>query len=153
MRLWRICSSRHMQTAFSGTGSKLAGGRWTPPGRLAVYTAQHQSTAILEMLVHMNPAHFGTGFILIAADLPDDTTLETVEAADLPANWRLHRDGAGLRQIGSDWLARGESVALLAPSAVAPTDFNVILNPAHPDFARLAIHEPTPYAFDPRLLA
>lgn len=151
MRIWRICSSHHSSTAFSGLGNKHYGGRWTPPGRLAIYTAQQQSTAILEMLVHMDTRHFGSGFVLIAAELPDEIAVEAVRPDELPADWRERRDDPELQRIGLDWLARAASVALLVPSAVAPSDLNVILNPAHPDFERLTIHAPEPFVFDPRL--
>ena len=152
MRLWRITTIRHAATAFSGTGSRYAGGRWTPPGRLAVYTAQHPSTAVLEALVHMEPAHFGSNFVLIAAELPDETQMEKLAPEDLPADWRRRFEDTELQQVGADWLDRAASVALLVPSAVVPADYNVILNPEHPDFAAIAIHEPEAYVFDPRLL-
>ena len=152
MRVWRICSRRHAETAFSGLGSKRAGGRWTPPGHLAVYTAQHTSTAILEMLAHMEPAHFGVGFVLIAADLPDATTFENIAVADLPKDWRTLQDAPELQRIGLKWLKRGEHSALRVPSALVPSECNFILNPDHPDFAKIEIHPPEPLVFDPRLI-
>ncbi|MCB1735515.1 MAG: RES family NAD+ phosphorylase [Gammaproteobacteria bacterium] len=151
MRVWRICSSRHATSAFSGIGSKQVGGRWTPPGRLAVYTAEQQSTAILEMLVHMDPRHFSTGFVVIAADLPDNAALETVDTEALPGDWRTRTEDPRLRRIGRDWLERGDTLALRVPSVVSPPEFNLILNPAHPDFERITIHAPEPFLFDPRL--
>lgn len=152
MRLWRITMARHGATAFSGIGSRNAGGRWTPPGRLAVYTAEHTSTAILEMLVHMDPAHFGRNFVLIAADLPDDLSIDVVTEADLPSDWRTRYEDDELQQVGADWLDRAQSVGLVVPSAVAPAESNIILNPEHPEFAAVTIHDPEPYLFDPRLL-
>lgn len=152
MRLWRITTVRHAATAFSGIGSRSAGGRWTPRGRLAVYTAEHASTAILEMLVHMEPAHFGSNFVLISADLPDELHMEIVDPEDLPEDWRTRFEDDPLQQVGTAWLDRAASVALIVPSSVVPAEHNIVLNPEHPDFAAITVHEPEPFRFDPRLL-
>jgi RES domain-containing protein len=40
---------------------------------------------------------------------------------------------------------------LSVPSAVIPKERNYILNPAHPDFARIVFASPEPFDFDDRL--
>jgi RES domain-containing protein len=42
-------------------------------------------------------------------------------------------------------------VVLRVPSVVTAGEFNFILNPRHPDFARLKLGLPEPFAFDARL--
>ena len=37
------------------------------------------------------------------------------------------------------------------PSVVVPMEFNYVLNPKHPDFARVVVATPLPFPFDPRL--
>jgi RES domain-containing protein len=37
------------------------------------------------------------------------------------------------------------------PSALVADEFNLILNPTHPDFSRLTIGPPRPFAFDGRI--
>jgi hypothetical protein len=37
------------------------------------------------------------------------------------------------------------------PSALVPATFNVMLNPLHPDAARLRIKSSVKYPFDPRI--
>jgi RES domain-containing protein len=37
------------------------------------------------------------------------------------------------------------------PSVIVPREWNYLLNPAHPDFGRLAVGEPEPFAFGERL--
>ena len=49
------------------------------------------------------------------------------------------------------WFA-ATSVALRVPSAVVPIEFNFVLNPKHPDFAKLVIGPRQPLPIDPRLL-
>jgi hypothetical protein len=36
---------------------------------------------------------------------------------------------------------------------IVPSEFNYVLNPVHPDFARIGVGKPLPFPFDPRLLA
>ena len=38
------------------------------------------------------------------------------------------------------------------PSVIIPGEPNYLLNPEHPDFKKIAIGEPVPFCFDPRLL-
>jgi RES domain-containing protein len=42
-------------------------------------------------------------------------------------------------------------VALRVPSSVVLGEFNYLLNPAHPDFARITIARPESFDFDSRL--
>lgn len=86
------------------------------------------------MLAHMEPAHFDHIFVLIAADLTDDLSMDIVNPDDLPDDWRTRYEDEELQQIGDDWLNRAESVALSVPFAVVPTERSVILNPEHIDF-------------------
>ena len=75
-----------------------------------------------------------------------------IEITDpLPGDWRLLPTPPSTRELGSRWVAESRSVALRVPSIVVDGEFNYLLNPRHPDFARLKIGEPQPFSFDPRL--
>ncbi|AVT78400.1 hypothetical protein RPPS3_43380 [Rhodopseudomonas palustris] len=50
MELWRISNYADL----TGTGGLRASGRWHSRGRRIVYLADHPSSAVLEMLVHMD---------------------------------------------------------------------------------------------------
>ena len=56
------------------------------------------------------------------------------------------------RLLGDAWARESRSAALAVPSAIIPEELNLLLNPNHPDFAKIKIAKPTPFAFDPRLL-
>lgn len=43
--------------------------------------------------------------------------------------------------------------AVLAVPSVIVGELNYVLNPAHPDFARVNFAEPVPFRFDARLIA
>lgn len=151
MRVWRLTAKRHAATAFDGIGNQKVGSRWVPAGLAAVYTSEHAATAILENLVHMEPEHFGRRYALIAADIPDDAKVETLDIQDLPKDWQNRYEDAALRAIGKAWLERASSAFLIAPSAIIPEERNIIVNPKHPDFERLLIHPPRDFDFDARL--
>ena len=83
------------------------------------------------------PVYIDEPFIEIADPLPDD--------------WRQLPAPPSTRDLGSRWVAESRSVVLRVPSIVVNGEFNYLLNPRHPDFARLKIGEPLPFSFDPRL--
>jgi RES domain-containing protein len=66
-------------------------------------------------------------------------------------DWRATPGPAALKSIGSDWAKTGRSAVLVVPSAVTPSETNLLLNPRHVDTQRLVVHPPEPVAFDPRL--
>jgi RES domain-containing protein len=53
--------------------------------------------------------------------------------------------------IGDAWFDASQSVALRVPSVVVRGEYNLLLNPEHPDMAQIAIGRPEPFFFDPRL--
>lgn len=52
--------------------------------------------------------------------------------------------------MGDEWLAQRRSVILSVPSVVLG-ERNYVLNPAHPDFQRIAFASRIPFRFDMRL--
>ena len=47
--------------------------------------------------------------------------------------------------------ARGQAVPFVAYDLDFATDFNLLLDPKHPEFAVLRPEAPTPFGFDPRM--
>ncbi|MGH2416336.1 MAG: RES family NAD+ phosphorylase, partial [Microcystaceae cyanobacterium] len=88
MRVWRLSKRKYAQKAFSGEGTQKVDGRWTPRGVKAVYTSSSLALAALELLVHLEREDIITGFVAIAADIPDDLPVEVVSPIQLPDNWR-----------------------------------------------------------------
>jgi hypothetical protein len=54
--------------------------------------------------------------------------------------------------IGHAWLRSKASAVLRVPSVPIPEESNFLLNPAHAEFAKLAIGTPKDFRFDPRLI-
>jgi RES domain-containing protein len=148
--VWRITTSRFARTAFSGEGARLYGGRWNPKGREVVYTAASQSLALLEMMVQDDPLR--AQYLLIPAQLPDDLPEIRIDTDQLPEDWRTIGARDDLQSIGEAWLQGARTTVLSVPSAVVPAERNYLLNPRHPDFARILIGEPQSLETDMRLL-
>jgi RES domain-containing protein len=53
LKCFRLVDEDYLESAFSGDGARLYGGRWNAPGVAMVYTAQSLSLAQLELLVHL----------------------------------------------------------------------------------------------------
>ncbi len=148
--VWRITTARFAQTAFSGEGARLYGGCWNPKGCEVVYTAESQSLALLELMVQDDPLR--ANYVLIPAALPADLQMTQIDAGQLPDNWRTLGARDVLQAMGQEWIQNGQTAVLTIPSVVVPAERNYLLNPRHPDFARIAIGEPQSLVTDTRLL-
>ncbi len=87
MRVWRL--SRY--ASLDGAGGLHTSGRWHTRGRPVVYAAESASTALLEVLVHLevDPEDLPDGFLLLAIDIPDDVAMETIEPNELAPDWTV----------------------------------------------------------------
>ena len=83
MELWRISN----YVDLSGIGGLRAAGRWHSQGRRIVYLADHPSSALLEMLVHMDRDFIPPTHQLLRVAVPDDIKVETV-GSELSQDWR-----------------------------------------------------------------
>jgi len=148
--VWRITTARFANTAFSGEGARLYGGRWNPRGWEVVYTADSQSLALLEMMVQDDPLR--ARYVLIPGQLPAGMRETRIEVEQLPGDWRTLGARSVLQEMGHAWLLRAETAVLSVPSAVVPAERNYLLNPRHPEFAQIVIGEPQSLETDARLL-
>ena len=150
LRLVRVCKARY--PAFDGTGAALYGGRWNSPGAPVVYASDSYAGALLEILVHAGTDELPGPHHAVRIDVPADVLVERVRPDALPG-W----NGAGervARAAGDRWRAAGRSAVLLVPSVVAaPHDWNAVIDPLHPDAARLHVSESSPVDWDRRLFA
>ena len=148
--VWRITTRRFVDSAFSGEGARLFGGRWNRSGQSLVYTAESRSLALLEMLVQDAPlrAHY----VLIPAHLPASLRVEMIGASALPQGWRTQGARDSLQAMGAEWLGQSRSCVLAVPSAVIPAELNFLINPLHPDFPHITLGLPEPLETDLRLV-
>jgi RES domain-containing protein len=148
--VWRIVKAKYADSAFSGEGAARAGGRWNSRGEWVVYASGTLSLAALELLVHLNPpVHFE--WIALRAEI-DTGLVESLDPALLPPDWQRFPATDATRAHGDAWLSEGRSAVLAVPSVIVPGENNYLINPAHPDFRKITVSAPEPFAFDSRLL-
>jgi RES domain-containing protein len=148
MELWRISNYADLK----GIGGLRASGRWHFAGQPVVYLAEHPASALLEILVHQQLSHseyVPDSYQLLRIKVPDELAIAELQEADTPENWRA--DMQWTQSAGTEWLAGGATALLKVPSAILPAT-NFLLNPAHPDAARLEIAEVLQVSHDRRIL-
>jgi RES domain-containing protein len=146
---YRIVKARHARTAFSGHGARIAGGRWNRPGDAMVYTSGSLALAAIETFVHLGEDGLHIPFVYFRVDIPEDLPIQRMLRP--PARWRAEPPEAASMRLGSAWVRRGDTAVLDVPSAIVAAERNYLLNPAHPDFARIRIGRATRFSFDPRM--
>lgn len=152
-RIYRILRRAYARTPFDGQGAYRYDGRWSSPGTRLSYTSEHQSLAMLEYFVHLEKDDLPADLVLAVAEVPDDLARERVEVGDMPANWRESAAPPELARLGDEFSQRGEHCFLLVPSVLAPNEHNCLINPEHPDYKRVEIHDVEPLSYDPRMFA
>lgn len=100
--------------------------------------------------MHVDPDLAPEDLVAIPAEIPDALPSTRLEVRDLPRAWRRFPAPEALARIGTDWAAAGKTAALWVPSTLVPRERNVLLNPAHPDFAKIRAGTPEPFSLDPR---
>ncbi len=136
MRLWRLTRVGH--TALDGAGAARHGGRYSPPGTPVVNFASEAGLAVLVALRYLpgNPA-----------DAPDDYLLGWTEIDAIPE--RVHEtDGDdAIRDWVTDWCGDRRSLLAAVRSQVLPEADIVLMNPLHPDAARVRPLATRPFSF------
>lgn len=147
---WRIVSANCKDKAYTGDGARIYGGRWNSKGVAVVYTAGSLALASIEMIVNLPAPKLLQKYVRISAQISSDFVSDLSEA-DLPEDWSSRPISPSTRAIGDRWAKKQSSAVLRVPSIVVPDEYNYLLNPAHPDFAKIEIGKPIVYYFDPRL--
>ncbi|MEX0608086.1 MAG: RES domain-containing protein [Balneolaceae bacterium] len=150
MNLFRI-TRRKYAGDLTGEGARIHGGRWNRKGFNVLYTSEHESLATLELLAHTSIANIPEDLEMLEISIPDGIPFDEVSIKDLPENWRVYPAPKKLADIGTDWIINRNKLLLKIPSVIIPSEFNVLINPAHPDFSRVSVKEISAFSFDDRL--
>jgi RES domain-containing protein len=151
LRAWRLSKQRYAAAAFTGEGARLFGGRWNPVGVSVVYASLSLSLAVLEVFVHMTAQAEPSDFVSVMVDLGiEEDQAERVDKSKLPRDW-ARIESPATQEIGREWAHSMRSLALLVPSVIVDDEWNVLINPLHPDAARVKIAQPKPFHFDQRM--
>src|SRR5258705_1396638 len=115
----------------------LAGQRWNSKGIAVAYAGATPASCLVEAMMHVHDDGFPLGWRMLEIEVPDDSIF-TFPASRYPKGWDEFPYRAEVQRIGDDWVASNRSLVLAVSSAVDKTSKNYIINPAHPDFAKIA---------------
>ncbi|QYF92583.1 RES family NAD+ phosphorylase [Massilia sp. PAMC28688] len=149
MRFWRIAQRKYaLDRACLGTS--MYGGRWNPIGMPALYCGSTIAISSLEKFVHIASGALPPQ-VLVAIDVPDDCALFEPDISALPMGWDAMPTSTSAQAFGGQWLSGLTHVGMRVPSAIVNEETNIVLNPQHPEFARVSLTEIRPFTFDPRM--
>jgi RES domain-containing protein len=147
--VWRIARRPHALDTL-GAGARQDGGRWNRPGTGVIYAGSTIAIAALERFVHLAGV-VPADLVLVRVTLPDGCSTEMPEDSDLPRGWDLVPPGPASMDFGTRWAQEMRSLVLYVPSVVLREEKNAVLNPAHPEFARVKLAIERPFNYDPRM--
>lgn len=153
--IWRISKETPEFAAddLSGGGAKVVGGRWNRKGTAAVYASMSIALATLETRAHLGGNIAIRNAFLVRIDVPEAlwARRSTVSLNSLPRAWLAEPPGVASIDFGEAWLHACAHLLLLVPSILVPEEFNVVINPAHPDAGQLRADVARHNIYDPRL--
>lgn len=150
MKVYRIAKTHYIND-LSGSGARIFGGRWNHKGMGMIYTSENRALATVEYLVHVPLSIVPGDLSLVTLEIPDEINPKEILTSDLPSNGRDYPAPSRLAELGTNWATKNESLLLRVPSAVVEYEFNILINPLHPDMKHVSIFQIESYAFDKRL--
>jgi RES domain-containing protein len=150
MEVFRLVREK-FSDSLSGKGAAFKGARWNSTGVELIYTASNRSLAMAEVAVHVSLLTLSDDYCMVTIHIPDDVSLKKLTQADLPENWNAFPNPASTQTIGDKFVFENQYCVLMIPSSVTQGDFNLLINPNHPDFVKIKIIGIEKFPFDRRI--
>ena len=147
MIVYRIARERYADD-LSGTGARMYGGRWNSKGIALLYTAESRALAAMELAVHIDLNDLPMDLMLISIRLPESAAPQDVSTFE---GWDQHPPGFETQVCGTHFVVEREYLSMRVPSVVVKGEYNILINPEHPDFREVVIEDIEPFFFDERL--
>ena len=151
MLTYRLTRSQYLSKAFTGEGTKRAGGRWNYPGIPLIYTSSTLALALLETIVRLKAKYLPDGLIYFKVEMPDDIPMKKIEKKALPDAWANEIYDPYTQELGTKWAMSMTTAVLRVPSVISGEDYNYILNPQHKDYSLIKINKPVQISIDHRI--
>jgi|SRR5271170_4425738 RES domain-containing protein len=153
--LWRIAADTPSYGAddLTGKGAEITGGRWNRKGTPLVYTSESRALACLETLVHLAggvPLPLNRYVVEIRVPQPLWDARTRFDAA-VHVGWDAEPAGLVSLDWGTQWAQSLQALLAEVPSIVVPEEFNLLVNPRHPDAAQVHMQKVRRWTYDRRL--
>lgn len=149
VQIWRITDKNYADSAFSGEGARLWGGRFNSPGTPAVYASGSLSLALLEILVQTNDRSNLKKKILFRVEIPAEI-VHAPPPDKLPKKWNNIPVSKDSQFYGDRWISEKIYPVLRVPSVVVPQEYNYLINPLHNLVRKISFPDAQPLPVDPR---
>lgn len=150
MKVYRLASKRYISDML-GTGARLFGGRWNPKGTACLYASEYLSLALLEKFVHAQGKEGMSDLMLLHIEIPErEGLIYHTDTAKLERGWADDFDYS--QWLGGQILAETSIVAFSVPSAIVPSERNIIINPQAKHFGEVKFSKPMAFTADKRLV-
>ena len=111
-----------------------------------VYFGASPAIVILEKLAHIDPPLLAEDLIL--SRFEGDVSVEDVLQSEVNDVHDLKQT----RARGEAFLKAKKACILRVPSILVPEEYNLVLNPLHPDASKIQAYDHRDFTFDGRLL-
>jgi RES domain-containing protein len=154
MLVYRIDRKKYLKDTLKGIGASMSSSfRWNSEHTRMVYTSESRALALLEIAAHLNGVmEIPTDRYLVEIEIPDTLKIQTLSIADLPKNWNAHPPSVFTQNFGDSFVQKLKAPVLKVPSSIVPQEFNLLINPYHPDAHKIEIISKERLAFDPRIV-
>lgn len=153
--LWRIGTDTPDYEAhdLSGKGAEKSGGRWNRIGTPLVYASTTRALACLETVVHLakKPLPLNRYLVQITVPMAAWSAATELDPAAL-VGWDAEPAGKASLDWGTSWVSSTTALLARVPSVIVPEEFNVLVNPAHPDAGGLKAIKVRKWLYDARLM-
>ena len=154
--VWRIAAETadYGSDDLSGKGAEKTGGRWNRKGTPVVYASGSIALAYLETIVHLSGLDpLPLNRYLIKIDIPAAAwKARTIFDTATHVGWDALPAGLVSLDWGTEWLRSCKSLVAEVPSIVVPDEFNILINPRHPDAGNLIAKKIRRWNYDARLM-
>ena len=139
MAIWyRAHQNSNPQYVFSGDGGLYVAGRWNYIGKKVIYCSQSIALATMEWLSHNGLSVSGFNYHRYSIEIPENL-ITVVTSAQLPPDWDATPSTDSTRDFSNSRLfSLNMPLAISVPSVLVPEEYNLIINPLHPEFFKVA---------------
>ncbi len=104
-------------------------------------------------MVHLNAGGLPLNRYLVSVTIPASVWAKarTETPGSLPVGWDADPSGRASIQFGTAWIQSAASALLRVPSVIVPDEYNVLINPLHPDSGAVTAVKIRKWLYDSRL--